>query len=137
FSGPFGLELGLEYSPVASFNVGPIGVGASIMNVMGNFVVQIPVGRFAPYGTVGYGVMIGRANIDPLPIEFLGRVGAFNFGFGAKIFVSEHIGLRLDYRRFAVQTDSDSPELQVPLTSFRIDTSPDLDRFVAGVAFRF
>lgn len=137
FSGPVGFEFGLEYSPVFGVDIGPIGVGASILNVMGNVVVQAPLGRFAPYGTVGYGAFIGRAGIDPLPIGFVGTLGALNFGFGGKIYLSDRIGVRVDYRRFAVQTGSDALDFEIPFTGIRVDARPNLNRFVGGVAFRF
>lgn len=137
FAGPIGFELGLEYSPVVGFDIGPIGVGASIMNVMGNVVVQVPAGRFAPYGSVGYGAFIARAGIDPLPIGLTGTFGAMNFGFGGKIFLGEHIGLRVDYRRFVIQTSSDDLAFEIPFTGVLVDAAPDLNRFVGGVTFRF
>lgn len=139
FAGIVGLELGLEYSPIASFQVGPIGLGASMFNVMGNLVLQVPAGPVVPYGTVGYGAFIGRANVDVANVideEFLGTIGALNYGLGAKVFFTEHVGARVDWRRFSVQTN-DVPDLTIPFTQVQIDTSPDLDRFVVGVAFRF
>jgi hypothetical protein len=104
---------------------------------MGNLVVQIPIGDFYPYGTIGYGILIGRADDESLPEEFLGNFGTLNFGFGAKIFFSESVGIRLDYRRFAVQTGDEPPDLTIPLTDIQIEASPDLNRFAGGVAFRF
>jgi opacity protein-like surface antigen len=136
FGGPLGFEFGLEYSPTSGVSLPSVDLGASIMNIMGNLVVQIPIGQFFPYGTIGYGVFIGRSDID-LPEEFLGTHGAFNFGFGGKIYFSEHVGIRLDYRRFAIQTGDDTPELRVPFTNIRIDTTPNLNRFMGGVTFRF
>jgi hypothetical protein len=134
-----GFELGIEYSPIASFEVGPIGLGASLLNVMGNLVVQVPAGRVVPYGTIGYGAFIGRANLDVGGVvneDFLGTLGALNYGFGAKVFFTDHVGARVDWRRFSVQTDA-APDLTIPLTNTRIDTTPDLNRLVVGAAFRF
>ena len=137
YSSIVGFELALEYSPSRGFEVGAVDFGASLTNIMGNFVVQIPIGDFYPYGTVGYGILIGRADLDPLPEEFLGNFGTLNFGFGGKIFFSEHVGIRLDYRRFAVQTGDEPPDLTIPFTDIEIEASPDLNRFSGGVAFRF
>jgi hypothetical protein len=138
FSKIVGIEFGLEYSPTASFDIGPIDAGASILNVMGNLVFQIPAGPVLPYGTVGYGAIIANTNVSDWPFDFLGgTVGAFNFGFGAKIFFSQSIGLRVDYRRFALQTGDGDSELRIPLTGITIDTNPDLNRFVIGAAFRW
>jgi len=132
-----GFEFGLEYSPARGFEVGALDFGASLTNIMGNLVVQIPIGDFYPYGTIGYGILMGRANLDPLPEDFLGNFGTFNFGFGGKIFFSDNVGVRLDYRRFAVQTGDESPDLAIPFTDIEIEASPDLNRFAGGVAFRF
>lgn len=132
-----GFEFALEYSPTRAFEVGALDLGASLTNIMGNLVVQIPIGDFYPYGTIGYGILMGRANLEPLPEKFLGNFGAFNFGFGGKIFFSDHVGVRLDYRRFAVQTGDESPDLAIPFTDIEIEASPDLNRFAGGVAFRF
>lgn len=136
YRGILGVEFGLEYSPSSNFQIGPIELGASILNFMGNVVFQIPIGGFIPYGTVGYGAITGKSTED-LPEKFVGTVGAFNFGFGGKVFFTEHIGVRVDYRRFALQTNDDDPEFRIPLTDIRIDTNPDLDRIVIGAAFRW
>ena len=132
-----GFEFGLEYAPAQGFEVGALDFGASLTNIMGNLVVQIPIGDFYPYGTIGYGILMGRASLDPLPGEFLGNFGTLNFGFGGKIFFSDHVGVRLDYRRFAVQTGDEPPDLAIPFTDIQIEASPDLNRFAGGIAFRF
>ena len=136
YGGVVGFEFGLEYSPKSNFQVPFLDLGASLTNIMGNLVVQIPIGEFYPYGTIGYGVVIASASTD-VPNEFLGTNGAFNFGFGAKVFFSRSVGLRLDYRRFAIQTGDEDPDLGIPFTGIRIEASPDLNRFVGGVTFRF
>jgi hypothetical protein len=131
-----GFELGLEYSPTSSFQVGEIEAGASLMSFMGNVVLQIPFGPVIPFFTVGYGVISGNPNID-IPAGFLGTVRAFNFGFGGRFFFSEHVGVRVDWRRFALQTEDEAPELFIPLTDIRINTTPKINRFAIGVAFRW
>ena len=131
-----GVEFGLEYSPNSTFQVGPYDTGASIFNMMGNVVLQIPLGPFYPYGTIGYGWVTTSLSTDILD-NFGGTVGAFNFGFGAKIYVSDSIGIKLDYRRFALQTNDDDPKFVIPLTGFQIDTNLDLNRIIGGVSFRF
>lgn len=138
FSKIVGIEFGLEYSPTTSFDIGPIDAGASMLNAMGNLVLQIPAGPVIPYGTVGYGAIVANTNVSDWPFDFLGgTVGAFNFGFGAKIFFSQNVGLRVDYRRFALQTGDAETELRIPLTDITIDANPDLNRFVVGAAFRW
>lgn len=136
FGNLLGVEFGLEYSPSSTFEVGPFDTGASIFNLMGNVVLQIPLGVFHPYGTVGYGWVTTSLNADILD-NFGGTVGAFNLGFGAKIYVTDTIGIKLDYRRFSLQTNDDDPKFVIPLTGIEIDTNPDLNRIVGGVSFRF
>ena len=137
YGGVVGFEFGLEYSPKASFQAPFQDVGASLTNLMGNLVVQIPIGQFYPYGTIGYGVVIGNGGLE-VPDESAGaHNAAFNFGFGAKVFFSRSVGLRLDYRRFAIRTSDEDPDLGIPFTGIRIEASPDLNRFVGGVTFRF
>lgn len=48
------------------------------------------------------------------------------------MFFSENVGLRIDYRRFAIQTDEDDPSLEIPGLS--ISTEPDISRFMVGLA---
>jgi hypothetical protein len=45
------------------------------------------------------------------------------------------VGIRVDYRRFAIQTDIDDPDLEIP--GIDINTEPDIDRFFVGVALRW
>jgi hypothetical protein len=136
FSGPVGAEVAVEYSPLGGIDLGPIGIGASLTNLMGNFVVQVPMGRVQPYGTVGYGALIGSAGIDPF-FRTSGTAGAINFGGGAKIYFTERVGARLDFRRFVVQTGDVFPEIPIPFTDFRLSLDPNINRFSGGVSFRF
>ena len=122
YGGVVGFEFGLEYSPKSNFQVPFLDLGASLTNLMGNLVVQIPIGQFYPYGTIGYGVVIANAGSD-VPRDFLGTNGAFNFGFGAKVFFSRSVGLRLDYRRFAIQTGDEDPDLGIPFTGIKIEAA--------------
>ena len=137
YSGPVGVEFGVDYLPVTDFAVGSAGFGASLWNLMGNVIVQIPIGPIVPFGTVGYGAVIADADTGPGNDDFLGTFGALNYGFGGKFFFSDPVGVRVDYRRFAVQTGDDEADLRIPLTDERIETDPDFDRLMFGVVFRW
>ena len=137
YSGPLGVEFGVDYLPVTDFAVGSLGFGASLWNLMGNVIVQIPIGPIVPFGTVGYGAVIADANSDPEGDDFLGTFGALNYGFGAKVFFSDPFGVRIDYRRFAVQAGDDDADLRIPLTDERIESDPDFNRLMFGVVFRW
>jgi opacity protein-like surface antigen len=137
FSRIVGFELGIDAMPTSRLDVAGVDLGASVLDVTGNVVLQLPLGELVPYGTVGYGALIANASGSLEGDRFLGTFGAFNYGLGAKMFFTDHVGLRLDYRRFAIQTDKDNPDLEIPIVGGRINTEPDIDRFLVGVAFRW
>jgi hypothetical protein len=137
FGSVVGAEMALEYSPISAFDLGVANLGASMTNVMGNVVLQIPVtANFQPYGTVGYGAFIGSAGLDPY---FVARatIPALNFGGGAKFFFNESVGVRVDFRRFSLQAGDLLSDTQTPFGDVGLTIDPDIDRFTAGVAFRF
>ena len=137
FSRIVGFELGFDYMPTSDFDVLGVDLGASVLSLAGNVVVQAPLGEFYPYGTVGYGGFFANASGNLATEDFLGTYGAFNWGFGLKMFFHENVGVRVDYRRFAIQTDIDDPSLEIPIVGVEINAQPDVDRFVAGVALRW
>jgi len=137
FSRVVGFELGFDFMPTSDFDIAGVDLGASVLSLAGNVVLQAPLGEFFPYGTVGYGGFFANASGDLATDDFLGTFGAFNYGFGIKMFFHENLGIRIDYRRFAIQTDVDDPSLEVPIAGIEIDAEPDVDRFVAGLALRW
>jgi len=137
FSRIVGFELGFDYMPTSDFDVPGVNLGASVLNLAGNVVLQAPLGEFYPYGTVGYGAFFANASGDLATDEFLGTFGAFNYGGGLKLFFHENVGIRVDYRRFAIQTDIDDPSLEIPIVGEEINAEPDIDRFLVGVALRW
>jgi hypothetical protein len=137
FSSIVGFELGVDYMPTSDFVIPGVNLGSSVLNVAGNVVLQAPLASFVPYGTVGYGGLFANASRGLDSDEFLGMFGAFNYGLGAKYFFDENVGIRLDYRRYAIQTDEDDPRLEIPLGGESIQTEPDLDRFFVGLALRW
>ncbi len=137
FSRVVGFELGFDYMPTSDFAISGADLGASVLNLAGNVVLQAPLGEFFPYGTLGYGALFANASGELATDEFLGTYGAYNWGFGLKMFFHENVGIRIDYRRFAIQTDVDDPSLEIPLIDAEIDPEPDIDRFLVGVALRW
>jgi len=137
FSRIVGFEVGFDYMPTSDFDVPGVDLGASVLNLAGNVVLQAPLGEFYPYGTVGYGALFANASGDLATDEFLGTFGAFNYGLGLKMFFHENVGIRVDYRRFAIQTDMDDPGLVIPIVGDEINAEPDIDRFLVGVALRW
>lgn len=137
FSRIVGFELGFDFMPTSDFDVPGVDLGASVLNLAGNVVLQAPLGEFYPYGTLGYGALFANASGDLATDEFLGTFGAFNYGFGLKMFFHENVGVRIDYRRFAIQTDQDDPSLDIPFVGDEINAEPDISRFFVGVALRW
>ncbi len=137
FSKIVGFELGFDFMPTSDFDVPGVDLGASVLNLAGNVVLQAPLGEFYPYGTIGYGALFANASGDLATDEFLGTYGAFNYGLGLKMFFHENVGIRVDYRRFAIQTDADDPGLEIPVVGDEINAEPDIDRFLVGVALRW
>jgi hypothetical protein len=137
FSRIVGFELGVDFMPTAQFDVPGVDLGASVLNLAGNVVLQAPLGEFYPYGTLGYGALFANASGDLATEDFLGTFGAFNYGFGLKMYFHENVGIRVDYRRFAIQTDVDDPGLDIPIAGEEINAEPDISRFFVGVALRW
>jgi len=137
FSRIVGFELGFDYMPTSNIDVPGVDLGASVLNFAGNVVLQAPLGEFYPYGTLGYGALFANASGDLSNDQFLGTFGAFNYGLGLKMFFHENVGIRVDYRRFAIQTDVDDPGLVIPIVGDEINAEPDIDRFLVGVALRW
>ena len=137
FSRIVGFELGFDYMPTSNIDVPGVDLGASVLNFAGNVVLQAPLGEFYPYGTLGYGALFANASGDLSNDQFLGTFGAFNYGLGLKMFFHENVGIRVDYRRFAIQTDADDPGLVIPIIDEEINAEPDIDRFLVGVALRW
>jgi hypothetical protein len=137
FSEIVGFELGFDFMPTSDFDVEGVDLGASVLNLAGNVVLQAPLGEFYPYGTLGYGALFANASGDLATEDFLGTYGAFNYGFGLKMYFHENVGIRVDYRRFAIQTDEDDPGLEIPIVGEEINAEPDIDRFFVGVALRW
>jgi opacity protein-like surface antigen len=137
FSRIIGFEIGIDYMPTSDFDIPGVNLGASVLNLAGNVVLQAPLGAFFPYGTIGYGGAVANASGDLATEDFLGGYGALNWGAGFKMFFVEHVGIRVDYRRFAIQTDADDPSLEIPIFGESISGDPDIDRFFVGAAFRW
>lgn len=137
FSRIVGFEFGFDYMPTSNLQIPGVDLGASVLNLTGNVVLQAPLGQVYPYGTLGYGGFFANSSGDLATDDFLGTFGAFNWGFGLKMFFTDNAGIRVDYRRFAIQTDADDPSLVIPVLGTEIDAEPDVDRFLIGLALRW
>lgn len=76
---------------------------SSVQTVMGNVVFSIPVGgrdgRFQPYVSAGLGTIRTRVRSESdLFDDITSDDSGYNFGAGAHIFATRHIGIRADAR---------------------------------------
>lgn len=95
-AGIIGFEFGLGVAPDFFGEV----VDNSVIDVMGNIIVGIPIGGtsgagFRPYVTGGLGLI--RTNIDVPLIEATNDFG-YNLGAGVMGYFTDHLGLRADVR---------------------------------------
>lgn len=113
-AGVFGAEFDLGYSP------GFFGPSAdfgdnSVLNVMGNLIVGIPVGGqrgagIRPYVTAGLGLI--RTDIDGgvlFPVSSSNNSFGWNAGGGVMLFLSDHFGLRGDVRYLRTLENNSTP----------------------------
>jgi len=110
-SGVIGVEGDFGYAPNFFGDQGVFGSN-SVIDVMGNLIVGIPVGGtrgvgVRPYGTIGGGLM--RSHIDGASNNagsFTDNEFGLNAGVGVMGYFSNHLGLRGDVRYFRNVTDS-------------------------------
>jgi opacity protein-like surface antigen len=101
--GIFGAEVDFGYSPSFFGTTSDFG-NNSVINLMGNLIVGIPVGGthgsgFRPYVTAGLGLI--RTQVDGgilFPVSSSNNDFGWNAGLGAMGFFNEHFGVRGDLR---------------------------------------
>ena len=96
-SGAIGTEQTLAYSPnfISSED------SAIIYN--SNLVLQAPLPRVRPYGTVGIGTVYIRTSSGGLLSAIDGAKFAFNYGGGLKVALSGPAGLQFDARGYSIR----------------------------------
>lgn len=111
-----------------------LNLDSSVQTVMGNVVFSIPVGgrdgRFQPYLSAGLGTIRTRVRSESdLFDEITSDDSGYNFGAGAHVFATKHIGIRADarYIRGFESLDDEDP----------IEDSPFFDEPFATEVFNF
>lgn len=104
--GIFGFEEDISYAPDFFGKSDQFGDN-SILTLMSNLVVSIPLGSIRPYATGGLGLMRTRVTFD---LDSLGSGAsqnalAYDIGGGVMILLPGHLGIRGDYRRFKSTKD--------------------------------
>jgi opacity protein-like surface antigen len=107
----------------------------NVTSLMGNLVVGAPIGGqkgpgIRPYASIGLGLL--KSNV-PGTSDFLSVSSndwGMNFGFGAHVFASDHVGFRGDVRYMRSLQKDDSTATNFALGNF------DFWRWTAGVTIR-
>ena len=103
-AGVAGLEVDFGFSPSYFGDDAVIGSN-NVFDLMGNFIVGVPVGGqkgagVRPYGTVGFGLL--KQHIDAMGTrpEINNNDPGINVGAGVMGYFGDHVGLRGDVRYF-------------------------------------
>ena len=129
--GIFGGEIDVGYTP-DFYGQGTVFDSSSVLTVMGNLVVGLPLGPVRPYFLGGIGLV--RRTLDYAPGGRPGNVtdsrAAYSLGGGVNFFVSGHVGINADLRYFR-NFSTGNALLDAPDETF------NFARGSVGVTFRF
>lgn len=134
-AGIAGFEVDFGYSPSYFGDENVIGSN-NVWDLMGNFIVGVPVGGqrgigVRPYGTVGFGMLKQHISALGMRPEINNNDPAVNVGGGVMGFFGDHVGLRGDVRYFRdVHSDTTSNSLLIDFGGFHYV------RATIGVVFR-
>jgi outer membrane protein with beta-barrel domain len=122
-AGVAGFEVDFGYSP--SYFGDPLVFGSNhVWDLMGNFIVGVPVGGqhgggIRPYGTVGFGVLKQHIAAFGPHGDISNNDPGINFGGGVMGYFGDHVGLRGDLRYFRdVHSDTTSNSLNINFGGF-------------------
>jgi opacity protein-like surface antigen len=139
--GVFGFEFETGYTP-DFFGKTDVG-GSAALTLTGNIVLGVPFGGqqgfgIRPYGTFGLGVLQSRTDFGATN-DLDENNFAWNFGGGAMMFFSQHIGIRADIRYIRAFDDLDISDLEEVIDIGDIERPGKLDftRFTTGLILRF
>ena len=129
--GIFGGELDVGYTP-DFYGKGTFFDSSSVLTVMGNVVIGVPLGPVHPYALAGVGLI--RRTVDYAPgggaDSLTDSRAAYSFGGGVDLFFSRHVGLNADLRYFR-NFSTGNDVLDLPDEQF------NFTRGSVGVTFRF
>ena len=129
--GIFGGEIDIGYTP-DFYGQGTLFDSSSVLTIMGNVVVALPLGPVRPYFLGGIGLV--RRTLDFRPGDGEGSItdsrAAYSIGGGVNFFVSEHVGINADLRYFR-NFSTGNAVLDAPDETF------NFARGSVGVTFRF
>jgi opacity protein-like surface antigen len=127
----FGGEVDVGYTP-DFYGQGTVFDSSSVLTVMGNVVVGLPLGPVRPYFVGGIGLI--RRTLDYVPGQAQGGVtdsrAAYSIGGGVNLFISKQVGINADLRYFR-NFSTGNDVLDAPDETF------NFARGSVGVTFRF
>jgi hypothetical protein len=122
-AGVAGVEVDFGYSPSYFGDATFIGSN-NVWDLMGNFIVGVPVGGqhgigIRPYATVGFGILKQRIAAVGTRPEISNTDPAVNLGGGVMGYFGDHVGLRGDVRYFRdVHSNTTSNSLLIDFGGF-------------------
>ncbi|HSK11242.1 MAG TPA: outer membrane beta-barrel protein [Vicinamibacterales bacterium] len=98
--GVMGLEQDISWTP--DFFGEADGIeSSSVLTVMSNLVVGLPIGPLRPYAAFGIGLMKAKAEFTTESLtSFSDTSFGYDYGVGVMVLLPAHLGLRVDFRRF-------------------------------------
>jgi opacity protein-like surface antigen len=104
-SGILGFELDFAYAP-DFFGTSAAFDSNSVLTLMGNLLVSIPVGPIRPYATAGAGMVRTRVAFTAKDVlSFHDSTFGYNVGGGVMFLLPSHLGVRGDIRYFRSGSD--------------------------------
>ncbi len=104
-AGLLGFEVDFGYAP-DFFGKSSALESNSVLTLMGNVLIGIPVGPIRPYATAGVGMLRTRVAFTAADVlSFNDSTFGYNLGFGAVFLASGHLGVRGDFRHFRSGSD--------------------------------
>ena len=122
-AGILGIEEDLGYAR-NFFGTNALSSDNSVLTIMTNLIVGVPLGPIRPYLSAGGGLV--RASAESSSSGF-----GYDLGGGVMLFLSSHAGLRGDYRYFRSTHDISIAGLSINGTKL------NFSRASAGLVFRF
>jgi opacity protein-like surface antigen len=102
-AGGTGVEADIAYAR-NFFGVSP-GTNNSVLTVMGNLVLAVPLGPIHPFGVAGIGIIRPHASLKPADLVTSKNALGYDYGAGVAISLGSRLGLRGDIRRFSTFED--------------------------------
>ena len=133
--GVFGFEGDIGYSP-DFYGKNDVG-GSSVLSLMGNILVGVPLGGqqgfgVRPFGLIGVGVLRSDLKSFDELAGFDNTEVAWNFGGGLIVFFGTHAGIRGDIRYFRTFQRVDFGPIEIPGSD-----AVDYTRASLGLVVRF